>query len=240
MTLSEANMLQLSALTGWVRLCKFIFLLFDYIQEFILNKLSTKQIHSFLNSKNALVVHFSGCPKGSGVNDKPFPKDLFSVINNEFDGEMACSVIIPGDNPHNAIGEIGVILGVDSSTLSAVFHEDAGSVISTEGKRCFEQQNIDLNVLDQSLTNRKSYNEWIVKHNGVLGVFIFPSSEIQIYRLQKIDGSDHPVIGPHYIKIDEVVKIFPELEIYSFSNNQITILDKTTGQFMPLTNKLYM
>lgn len=205
-----------------------------------MNTLSTNQIHSFLNSKNALLVHFSGCPKGSGINNKPFPDDLFSVINNEFDGELACSVIIPGDGPGNAIGKIGVILEVDSSTLSAVFPEDAGSIIGAEGKRLYQQQNIDCSVLAQSLTDRKTYNEWIVKNNKVLGVFIFPCQEIEIYRLQEIDDSDDPVIGPDYINLDEVVKVFPELEVYSFSNNEIIMLDKTTRQFMSLTDKLYM
>ncbi len=112
---------------------------------------STKALHSFLNDKNGLVVHFSGCPKGIGPGKELFPDDLKDILSGRITGALSCSVVIPGDfyssepDKGHATGTIEVILNVEGSNLSAVGHCDAGSYVDDDGNRHVPEKDITIN-----------------------------------------------------------------------------------------------
>jgi len=94
------------------------------------------EVYAFLRERNALIVHFSGTPKGAGSNfDHLYPADLQSVIAGVAMGGLSCSVVCPGDefedlDSANATGCIGVVLGLRSGeSLVAVDPHDCGSMV---------------------------------------------------------------------------------------------------------------
>ena len=94
---------------------------------------AVEDIHEFLRSKRALIVHFSGTPKGAGVERGfLFPNDLRNVLSGNAKGGIWCSVIVPGDRfeltPNaNATETIGVVVDLESpSSLVAVARQRMG------------------------------------------------------------------------------------------------------------------
>src|SRR4051794_22220426 len=92
-------------------------------------------VYKFLKKWNALIIHFSGTPKGAGVERGAahlFPADLQHVVNRNAMGGLSCSIVKPGDvfdgSQRNATGSIGVVLGLQSrESLVAVNPSDFGS-----------------------------------------------------------------------------------------------------------------
>ena len=57
------------------------------------------EIHTVLAKHNALIVHFSGTPKGAGSDfEQLFPSDLREVIEGNAQTGLCCSTVLPGDN----------------------------------------------------------------------------------------------------------------------------------------------
>jgi hypothetical protein len=78
-------------------------------------KFSLNDVNQLLRDHHALIVHFSGTPKGSGSNfEHFFPDDLKSVIRGEAQSGVCCSTVTPFDNfdleNANATGCVGVVL----------------------------------------------------------------------------------------------------------------------------------
>ncbi|MEL5349748.1 hypothetical protein PTR25_08175 [Serratia nevei] len=208
-------------------------------------KPSTKALHSFLNDKNGLVVHFSGCPKGIGPGKKLFPGDLKDILSGKITGALSCSVVIPGDfyspepDKGHATGTIGVILDVDGSNLSAVSHCDAGSYVDDDGNRHVPEKNITINDLEDSLSSRITYNEWIIKPCDIKGIFIFHPDHIFIRAMAKISGCEELIEDDVLIHLHEVCNHFPACEIFTFTKNKISKLDRNTNNFIVQTEKFY-
>ena len=208
-------------------------------------KPSTKDIHSFLNDKNALVVHFSGCPKGAGPGKKLFPEDLKDVLSGAIPGALSCSVVIPGDyyssDPAkgNAMGTVGVILDVDGSNLSAVDHRDAGSRVDGNNVRHTDPKDITPKDLENSLSKRATYNEWVVIPYDIKGIFIFNPNDILVRKMVEITDCDEPIEGDSVIFLKDLCSHFPASEIYTFIDSQIAKLDRNSMSFYFLTEKFY-
>jgi len=204
-----------------------------------MSKPTTNEIYEFLNKVSGLVVHFSGCPKGIGRENNLYPDDLNKIINDHVHGGLSCSLIIPGDNfsadkvTNEAIGAIGVIVGFDEDGLVAVSPSDCGSYAGDDDVRQAFEKDIKIEDLRSSLTERQNYNEWFIKQNKILGIFVFDINNISVIANNNIDGAEYSIAV--YIKFDDVKNTFKNMEIYTFSNGGIARLDRNTGEFIKIT-----
>lgn len=217
-----------------------------------MKKPSTKEIHDFINGVSGLVVHFSGCPKGGGHDNGTedgsdlYPADLNKIIDGHVNGGISCSLIIPGDyfsftlSESKATGSIGVIVGFDDEGLVAVSPTDCGSITDENHIRITNPKDITIDDLESSLSKRETYNEWVIKQNKVLGIFVFDTFNIPVSKYTKIQNSDLFDYGYEYPELQDVKDTFKNLEIYTFSNGSIVKLDRNTGNFEVITsNTIY-
>lgn len=206
-----------------------------------MSKPTNKEIYDFLNGESGLVVHFSGCPKGIGRENNLYPDDLNKIINDHVHGGLSCSLIKPGDNfsadrdTNEAIGAIGVIVGFDEDGLVAVSPSDCGSYEGDDCVRHTDEKDITIADLKNSLTKRQNYNEWVIKQNKILGIFVFNINNISVIANNKIDGEEYLEID--YIEFDDVKKTFINIDIYTFLNGGIAKLDRTSGQFNAINHQ---
>lgn len=97
------------------------------------------------------------------------------------------------------------------------------------GNRIVEKKEpITFDSIENSLNNRESYNEWVVKDFKVLGIFAAKPFEVSVLK-----DIEYPVEVPDYLKSDtpdpiiETVKFevliqtFHNSPIYMFDNSQI-------------------
>jgi hypothetical protein len=198
---------------------------------------SISDVYSFLRSRNALIVHFSGAPKGAGRERGSrhlFPRDLEHVIAGNASGGVSCSVIEPGDKfgqfERNATGCIGLVLGLTApESLVAVHSEDCGSFENSCGVRVVPvEQDVAISDLKNSLVSRKSYNEWVLRDFVVLGLFAAPPYEVSVLETPKwpADMPDYlrdetPVPSFKSISLRELEEFFPNLPIYGFGGAQL-------------------
>jgi hypothetical protein len=203
----------------------------------MLQKPELAEVHEFLRRRDGLIVHFSGAPKGAGIDrGEPhlFPTDLRYVVEGHAMGGLSCSVVVPGDKFHgferNATGCIGVVLDLTTkNSLVAVAASDCGSIESEGGKRIVQNE-IDIAPanLDLSLDKRTDYNEWIINNYKVRGIFAVSPYEVSI--LTVLAYSDDmpeelrdgiPVPTFRVVSLQELVREFPTLPIYTFNNTSI-------------------
>lgn len=201
-----------------------------------LKKPTVDEVHNILQRHSALIVHFSGAPKGSGVErGHLYPQDLYHVNNGMAMGGVSCSVVCPTDVFHgdkrNAMGCIGLVLDLtESNSLVAVSPHDCGS-IEISGKRCVEHEvNISTIDVEKSITNRQpgSHNEWVLRDFKVLGVFaVYPfeiSMQSKLCRPEDAPEyfpTDEFVIGLGRTNLTIVQQQFPELPVYSFHQGKL-------------------
>jgi len=207
-----------------------------------LRKPEVSEVHDFLRGCNALIVHFSGAPKGSGVergSHHLFPADLRHVVAGSAKGGLSCSVVRPGDIFHgreerNAMGSIGVVLDLNTkNSLVAVHPSDCGSIEDKSGNRRLENEcDITSADMDLSLDQRKTHNEWIVRDYVVRGVFAAWPYEVSILEVPCYpdDMPDYlranvPVLGFRCSSLKEVAMTFPNLPIYTFKDTHICRYD---------------
>ena len=198
---------------------------------------SIREIYSVLEQNNALIVHFSGAPKGSGKyrHDHIYPKDLLHVINCYAQGGVSCSTVMPTDNFHgrdrNATGCIGVVLGLknDCSVTSAA-PNDVGSIESRNGIREAQGQIINIAAINASISDRQKneYNEWVVRDYFVIGVLAVPPFEVMKLRTPVfppdmpeyfIDSTPQPEINQ--TTLTQVESFFPNNRIFTFCDGSI-------------------
>jgi hypothetical protein len=203
------------------------------------NKPKVEEVYDFLREHNALFVHFSGTPKGAGIERGEahlFPNDLLHVARGGAMGGVSCSVVKPGDVfvgfERNATGSIGVVLGLQTKdSLVAVHPSDCGSIENEQGYREVpNEKDIAIADLDGSLGNRApgTYNEWVVRNYQVLGIFAVPPSEVSILKVP-----DYPEEVPEDLKDytpspdfrcvtpDELAETFAGLPIFTFKDTRI-------------------
>ncbi len=195
-----------------------------------------QHVYKLLEQHNALIVHFSGAPKGVGNDSYLYPNDLKNVINGKAQGGLACSTVTPTDIfsgfNRNATGCIGVILGLNTcQSLVEVSQTDCGSGIDEYGNRTVinKRKVLTLNDIEETILNRPNgYNEWIIKDYVVLGIFATHPFEISVLRFL-----DYPDGMPDLLKSsqpDLVIDntnlscVFNELQnpnIFGFVNNRL-------------------
>ncbi len=175
-------------------------------------------IRNILRNENALVVHFSGTPRGIGGGQiRPdFPADLQQVAKNAHVWEVACSTVSTGQTrgTGSIIGSVGLILQCqDGGSLLGVFHDDAGSWYDPSTGR----RNLGCCVVPttasctSSIKNRVHYNEWVLRDYVTVGVFIDGSFDVW----------DSSVSFQRETDLDEIQAAFPELPVIRFCGTEI-------------------
>lgn len=210
-----------------------------------LNKPPVADVTQLLENKKALIVHFSGAPKGSGKErHKFFPDDLKHVLLGKAQGGVSCSIVMPGDNFHgfkrNATGSIGLVLTLcEPDSLVAVSKHDCGSRELDDGTRIVENPtDITIQDVEDSITQRPPgcYNEWVLRNYDFEGIFaVAPFDYSCIRHLPYPEDmpdwlrSDKPEIVIEETNISEIRTRFfagSKLPLYTFTNGQIQILQE--------------
>lgn len=203
-------------------------------------KPTVNEVHNVLRRYDGLIVHFSGAPKGSGVDrGHLYPQDLRHVEQGKAMGGVSCSIVRPTDvfhgNRRNAIGCIGLVLDlIEPGSLVAVSPSDCGS-IEIDGVRTVERE-VDISATDieKSIEDRQadSYNEWVLRNFKVLGVFaVFPFEISMQCKLPLPEGvpdylsTTDNVIGVGNTNLAEVMHQFPCLSVYTFHQGRPRHLD---------------
>lgn len=160
-------------------------------------------LRAALRAKPALIVHFSGVPKGIG-HSRRYPQDLELVLANPNE-ILCCSTIEPGDldrRPPGATGSVGVVLDpIDEASVVFVHYDDVGSPPSTDERRSTDRQTSVADCV-RSFTRDGlfPYNEWLVGPYRVVGLFVGSEAQVQMPDGLYRDVSPADVLndlGPH-------------------------------------------
>lgn len=142
-------------------------------------------VHELLQHYEAVVAHFSSCPRLAQANSFTgnFPSDLLNVLNDRAQGGISCSVVSQNDRfepfgVRNATGNVGLVVRLRSpQSLVAVSPMDCGS-IERGGVRWAPQadQPIAIWEVKDSIDSRPTdrYNEWVVKDYEIAGLILQP------------------------------------------------------------------
>jgi len=132
---------------------------------------SLSEIHSVLAAHNALIVHFSGTPKGAGSDfEYLFPFDLEEVVARRCLTGISCSTVMPDDefrdpSSANATGCIGVIVSplTPSSILDAC-PTDCGTYMEGGIRQVSNARDMTSLDFQAAISKRPngSYNEWVI------------------------------------------------------------------------------
>lgn len=139
-------------------------------------------LRALLRERPALIVHFSGCPRGIG-RDINYPFDLRGVIADPQE-IICCSTIEPHDFdalPFGGSGYVGVVLDpLDEKSVVYVDHEDHGAPPSTPQRLAMNRPESLANCARTFTRDGATpYNEWLVGPSRVIGVFVAPEAEVQ-------------------------------------------------------------
>lgn len=202
----------------------------------MLNKPEIDEVHGFLCRRNALIVHFSGAPKGAGFDDHLFPDDLRHAMTERSAalGGLACSVVQPGDifsgtQERNALGSIGIVIDLTSKcSLVAVSPHDCGPIVEDGKRRVPDEKAITVEDLEWSLSARIGHNEWVIRDCLILGVFaIWPWEVWTSQQLPHLpDMPDYfqegsLVEGIRQVTLHELKKAFSRKTIFTFQNQEV-------------------
>lgn len=193
---------------------------------------SLPDIHAILGGHCALIVHFSGTPKGGGSDfELAFPNDLAKVISGQSQSGLSCSVVMPNDEfadlEHaNATGSIGLVLGLTSEQSLIDAHPcDCGTFMENGFRQVPNARDMTVENIEDTVTCRKgdSYNEWVIANYSVIGIFAAAP-----FRFSADVPIDFPDDMPDYLRSspttpgfkfsspEELAKEFPCLPIFSF------------------------
>jgi hypothetical protein len=178
-------------------------------------KPSVSDVHAFLRDRKALIVHFSGTPPAGGDFNFQFPNDIKNVLDLGAITGVSCSLVVPGDNfddgkgPRNAYGSVGVIVDLTTSQSLATATAGDGGALSFNCKREFDEVDLDLSDLQDTLDKRNGANEWGVRDYQVIGLFVM--DPIEYWSVETIVRTD----------IAFVARQFPGFRIFTFSDAEI-------------------
>jgi len=178
-------------------------------------KPDVEAVYEFLREQKALIVHFSGTPP-AGCGKFHFPADLRNVLNFGAMNGLSCSLVKPGDNfdgergPRNAYGSVGVILALtDKESLVTATAGDGGSMC-VNGVREFDERDLDIQKVRDSLLKRVEANEWGIRNYKTIGIFIADPIQVNTPSLPS------PNVNEEFVRT-----AFPDQRIFSFSGTEI-------------------
>ncbi len=148
-------------------------------------------LHAALRSRPALIVHFSGVPKGVG-HSVQYPDDLQWALTNPHE-ILCCSTIEPGDfiaAPMRATGTVGVVVGPENEEgIVFVCQDDVGSPPNTVDRLAWNRP-LSVGHCRRSFTRNGNtpYNEWLVGPYRIIGLFVASDAQVQVNgRLIEVD-----------------------------------------------------
>jgi hypothetical protein len=190
------------------------------------NRPPIKEVYSLLKEKKALIVHFSGVTNKLNSPDKLFPNDLLYAINHKNCSGRSCSIIKPDDNFMNAVGSIGIILGLKQpNSLLDAFQADCGWHVNSNPK-----DKITIKELRDTIEGRSinCHNEWVVNNYLVLGIFAIEPFQVMAYKpLDMPHGIEinltpkNEATCPKLISLSEIKSYFVNIPIYTFRGGRI-------------------
>lgn len=201
---------------------------------------TVEEIYALLCRHSALIVHFSGTPKGAGSTyEHLYPADLQEVIRGACQGGLSCSTVMPGDEfadlaNANATGCVGVILGLNSGQSIIDAHSrDCGTMVEAGARVVPTTRDLSVNDLERTILERASgtYNEWVIGDYVALG--IFAASPFYVW---KETMPDEPPDLPDYLRamspvgdigktdVASIEAAFPGQPIFSFVERQLVLL----------------
>ena len=169
-------------------------------------------LHAALCQRPALIVHFSGVPKGVGHNIS-YPDDLIYVLENPLE-ILCCSAVEPGDvahDPPRATGSVGIVIDpLAEDSIVYVNHEDLGSPPETAKRRTWDRAT---SVKDCVRSFRRDgysyYNEWLVGPYRIVGLFVAQGAQV--------DKKNDPYCE---ISINEILSDLGQHRVFSCLNDQ--------------------
>ena len=213
-----------------------------------------QEINDLLRQHTALIVHFSGTPKGSGSEyDYHYPEDLKKVTAGHCQGGLSCSTVMPNDNFSdlkiaNATGCVGVILGLNSkNSVIDVNAADCGTYVVNDVRIVPNYRDLSIVDLEQTIDDRPSgnYNEWVINDYQVLGIFAAAPFFISVLRkpiylpeMPDYLRASEPQLGIVQTCPIAISAEFAELRIFSFVGGQLVNFEN--GKWEPFEhNDLY-
>jgi hypothetical protein len=187
-------------------------------------------VYKFLGQHNALIVHFSGTPKGGGSNFYYlYPEDLKNVVAKGALSGVCCSVVRPNDEferqDANATGCIGVVLGLrNKNSLVAADPHDCGSFVEDGIRKVANERDLTTDDLEKTLADRPpgDYNEWVIRDYVVRGIFAarpyrVSITEVPPYPAEMDEGVRDQIPVPSFknLAIRDLLATFSNLSIFS-------------------------
>ena len=179
------------------------------------------ELHQFLRRHNALIVHFSGIPKGVGPGTASYPDDLRAAIASKGAFELSCSAVKPGDkfDPDPGVlsaatGSVGIIVDPRGpSSIKFADADDHGSMYDprTNKRIGLPGMTVSAQSFEDSFAHRTRYNEWVVGDYDVRGIFIFrpiwlnPTTQMPLQRV----AADFPGMPIFTFSFDEIFQVIP-------------------------------
>ena len=212
--------------------------------------ISVEEVHSLLNKENALIIHFSVNPKGSGtLEPHDFPEDLQYAIACPHK-QRSCSIVRPGDTwvGQQCYGEVGLILDIRGSGSIVQVSRGDGGTPSDMKPETVTIDDCRFSLLDDAEANEEKWsklraaeiikrggdtttepwNEWRLVDYNVMGIYVENESSIAIWGDCTQDG--HSYKGETTTSLDEIKIAFPALSIYSFNSIKNIVQVHPTSQ----------
>ena len=198
---------------------------------------TVSDIYSILRRHCALIVHFSGTPKGAGSEfEFAFPDDLGELVYGHVRSGVSSSVVMPNDEFDdfkcaNATGCIGAILGLQSEQSLVDAHpSDCGSFMTGGVRDVPNARDMTAQDIERTITDRRpdDYNEWVIANFSVLGLFAAAP-----YRYSANVPIIYPDDVPEHLRTishgpgfqcsspEALANRFPGQPIYSFVNGSL-------------------
>ena len=169
-----------------------------------------------LKDKSALIVHFSHhslMRSGRPV----YPDDLKRVFARHHEFPLSCSAVSPGHRM-SPVGSVGVIFAPTAGSVLSVSNDDSGSLTWKDGSEGSAGIGLSPEAFSDSFNVVSGrYNEWRVQGAPILGIFVADPNNIQVKRLQEVQGEDaiYTVVGLDHISLDEVAATFPGQPVFT-------------------------
>ena len=178
-------------------------------------------VRDFLRSRKALLVHFSGLT--TRRPDLVFPDDLRKAMTLGNTG-LAFSTILAGDSEQNATGSVGIVVDIsENECVSRVSPSDAGSYLDPRENQLMSGGCRPTNeTCARSIDKRTSYNEWIVRHYIVIGIFLFFPPTVPQHCVV-LNHSHRALVS---ISVDDVACSFSNQRIFSTCENGFVEYDR--------------
>lgn len=180
--------------------------------------MTDQELNDYLESKKALVVHFSHHVLMNS-NHPYYPEDMLRVLKRNGEFPNSCSVLWPG-HTMDLIGSVGVLFEPTCETIHSVSAGDSGSLTFNDGTEGSLGRPLAYPNLESSFdVPPGSYNEWRIQGAAIKGIFIADPKNILVKcEVEKdVNGQKIKFDTQKRITISEVFATFPDSLIFTMN-----------------------